>query len=181
VKVRVAIIFLALALGALATTIIPQSVEQLTRQSAAVFEGRALRTWTAYSAQHTQVFTYTQFAVAKALKGQAAQTITIKQPGGIAPDGKIEQKVYGVRYYKPGDSAVVFLQSSADGDGTYWITGLLQGDFRVVGTQRGEQVMSNGISGVQAYDGASHHLVSYQGDRIPLSQLEARVTKEARQ
>src|SRR5690349_12729374 len=78
-----------------ATTVFPMSVERLTDISSDVVVAHALKSWSAWNAQHTIIITYTQFAVDNRLKGNAGSTVTVKTPGGSAEG--YSQHVAGVR------------------------------------------------------------------------------------
>src|SRR6478752_6176987 len=120
-------VFLAALLSA--TTIVPVSVERLARESSHIVEAQASQSWSQWNPQHSLIFTYTRFQVARDLKGQAPTTIVVKQPGGSAEG--YTQKVAGVRHWRSGDQAVLFLRPSQEMDGTLEITGLMQGNFLI--------------------------------------------------
>jgi hypothetical protein len=84
----------------------------------------------------------------------------------------IEQKVAGVRGWQQGEEAVLFLRPSKERSGAYAVTGLVQGDFRVV-RESGQAFVSNGVSGVEAAksSGRAH----FTGLRMSLQELETRV------
>jgi hypothetical protein len=104
------------------------------------------------------------------LKGHAGQEIIVKQMGGRA-DG-FEQKVAGVRQLQGGEEAVLFVHPSQAGDGTFVITGLMQGNFRVT-TENAARVVSNGVEGVTQVRHGQPAVEHFSGSRMPLSQLEA--------
>jgi hypothetical protein len=175
---------LLICLGAHATTVIPVSVEQLTRASQSVVIGQAEDSWTDWNPQHTIISTYTRFRVSQALKGelgkgQTAQTITIKQMGGRA--AHYEQKVAGIRQLVAGEAAVLFLRPSEANDGTQVITGLMQGNFRLSRTKAGELMAGNGVSGVKTYDPSNKNAGEYSGASMTLNELVAHVRKAAQQ
>src|SRR5258705_4218168 len=109
-QIRHAAAFLFVGVSLSATTIVPVSVERLTRQSTHIVEAQASQSWSQWNPQHSLIFTYTQFQVARALKGQAPAMIVVKQPGGSAEG--YTQKVAGVRHWRTGDQAVLFLRPS---------------------------------------------------------------------
>ena len=162
-------------IAAVATTIVPMSVEDLTRASSDVVEGRALHSWTSWNAQHTLIYTYTTFQVSRTLKGRSADVVTVKQPGGTA-DG-YTQKVAGVRQFQEGEDALLFLRPSAAADGTQVVVGLLQGNFRIARTTAGETLVSNGVVEAQQYD---HGRVQpFNGASMRLEEAEARIARAA--
>lgn len=171
--------FLALTLLAAtlasATTVIPMSVEDITRASSSVIQGRAINSRTAWNAEHTVIYTYTRFRVNRALKGKASDIVVVKQMGGHA-DG-YAQKVSGVRYWADGEEAVLFLRPSEKNDGTLVVTGLMQGNFAVQHLPTGDIVVGNGVPDVSTFNAERGALSSYQGAKMTLSQLESRVLR----
>jgi hypothetical protein len=154
-----------------ATTVVPMSIERLTDASTHVVEGIAEGSQSMWNLQHTQILTYTTFRVTRALKGEAPSVMVVKQMGGRA-DG-YEQKVAGVRQFKSGEKAVLFVHPSVSNDGTVVITGLMQGNFSIAASQTGEATVSNGVAGVeQLSTGSVGH---YAGAHLRLSQLESMV------
>jgi hypothetical protein len=168
-------LFLMTALAA-ATTIIPMSVEKLTESSSHVLEGAALSTWSQWDAQHNLIYTYTRFQVSGAWKGQAPSMVVVKQPGGTV--GNTKERVYGVRYLRPGEHSVLFLRPSDERDGTLTVTGLVQGNFRVRISQ-GQEMVSNGVPEVSSYSVQNHGISSFTGNRMRLDELKTRVMKAA--
>jgi hypothetical protein len=177
---------LAFIASAVATTVVPMSVEKLTQLSSHVMVARAVKSWSAWNAQRTMIQTYTQFTVDTPLKGATDNTVTVKQPGGSA-DG-YTQHVSGVRSWSAGESAVLFLQPSPDHDGTFVVTGLVQGDFRVRRLASGAIVADNGVASatkqlgdqVDTFNPADKSISSYTGTRMDLDALKQRVRSAAR-
>jgi hypothetical protein len=163
----------------LATTVVPMSIERLTAESSHVVEGVPLQTWSQWNPQHTIILTYTTFQVQRTLKGQAPPMVIVKQLGGRV--GSMVQKVVGVRHLQPGEQAVLFLRPGDLNDGTLVITGLMQGNFSVRFAQDGTLVATNGMPEVHAYSVSTGQVTSYQGNRVRLDELEARVHKAAQQ
>ncbi len=160
-------------IAALATTVVPMSVEELTRSSASVVEAHALQSWTSWNAQHTLIYTYTAFQVGRTLKGKSAAVVTVKQPGGTA-DG-YTQKVAGVRHFQEGEDALLFLRPSLAGDGSQVVVGLIQGNFRIARTAAGETLVSNGVVEAQQYDRG--RVQPFNGSLMRLEDAEARIAR----
>jgi hypothetical protein len=164
-----------------ATTIVPMSVEKLTDVSSDVVVAHATKTWSQWNAQHTMISTYTQFSVDSHLKGTSGSTLTVKQPGGSAEG--YTQHVAGVRPWTAGESAVLFLRPSSGNDGTFVVSGLMQGNFRVRRAASGAAIADNGVEAptkhiaddVQSFDPESQSLTPYSGNRMNLDELERRV------
>lgn len=159
-----------------ATTIVPMSVERLTRASTIVVLGQAADSWTEWNSEHTLIFTVTRFQVQRSLKGDAAQAILVKQMGGMS--GAYQQKIAGVRHFQEGEQAVLFLHPASARDDRFVITGLMQGNFAVK-SSGADPLVSNGIEGVEALDTQSQAIKTFHGAQMRLSQLEARVKKAA--
>jgi hypothetical protein len=161
--------------AAMATTVIPMSVEELTRSASRIVEVQAVSSRSAWNQQHTLIYTYTTFRVTRALKGDTAQTMIVKQLGGSAEG--YTQKVSGVHHAQVGEEALLFLRPSAAGDGTYAIVGLLQGHFRIFHARSGETMMSNGIVGAESLEGGSGAVREFTGSPMTLGAAEARIRR----
>jgi hypothetical protein len=175
-KILIASLFAASTM-VLATTVVPLSIERLTAASSHVVEGFALQTWSQWNPQHTIILTYTRFQVQRSLKGQAPSMLIVKQLGGRV--GATVQKVAGVRHLRPGEQTVLFLRPGDQNDGTLVITGLMQGNFSVRIAQDGTLMATNGMPEVSTYSVTTGQVTPYQGNRLRLADLEARVRKAA--
>ncbi len=174
---RVSVFFLLLALPVLlnATTVVPMDVDKLASVSTHIVEARAVQSTSQWNAEHTLIFTYTQFALTRTLKGQAPATFMVRQLGGTV-DG-ITQNVAGVRHWRPGEEAVLFLQPSSISDGALVVTGLMQGNFLMRHTPQGQTFVSNGMPEASAYHTATGEVTSYRGSNLRLKDLESRIQK----
>jgi len=172
--VRRCIAALVLCVPLLATTIVPMSVERLTRASSHVVLGKAEASWTEWNPDRTLIYTVTRFRVERTLKGQATGSIVVKQMGGIS--GAYQQKVAGVRHWQPGERSVLFVHPAQSQDGRYVVTGLMQGNFTVK-SDGADPVVSNGVDGVEAFDPRTNQVKTYRGAAMRLSQLEASVRR----
>ncbi|MCU1309381.1 MAG: hypothetical protein JWO20_506 [Candidatus Angelobacter sp.] len=167
----VILIALAFVLCASATTVVPMSVERLTHASTHIMLGQAEESQTQWNADHTLIFTLTKFRVLRALKGQPGNEVVVKQMGGRS--GAYQQKVAGVRHWQNGDQAMLFLHPSQAGDGTLVVTGLMQGNFRVLSGTGGEPMVTNGVMGVEELNTGNQTVQHFAGSKMPLSSLEA--------
>ncbi len=165
------------AVAAVATTVIPMSVEKLAAESSAIVYAQALDHSSSWNPEHTRIFTYTRFRVLQTWKGSIHPTITVRQLGGHA--GGYNMKVAGVRHWNNGDEAVLFLQPSPAADGSFAVTGLMQGDFRVAHLVSGRTVVSNGVPETKELAG-SGEVRAYQGTNMTLEQLQQRVKASLR-
>jgi hypothetical protein len=160
------------------TTIVPMSVERLTRASTNVVLAKATDSWTEWNADHSLIYTVTRFRVERSIKGTAPQELVVKQMGGQS--GAYQQKVAGVRHFRSGERSVLFVHPSQSNDGRYVVTGLMQGNFAVK-SAASDPVVTNGVEGVEAFDPESKQTKVYRGAAMRLSQLESRVKKAAQQ
>jgi hypothetical protein len=159
------------------STVELMSIERLTRASTLIVEAQALESWSAW--EGNQIFTYTRFQVDHALKGPAQPTVVVRQMGGRT-DG-YTMKVAGVRHWRAGEDAVLFLRPSREKSGTMVVTGLMQGNFRILREASGERYVSNGVAGIKAFERERGVIHEYEGRRMTLHELETRVTKAMRQ
>ncbi len=176
---RIALAVIVAVTTCAATIVVPMSVEELTRAASHVVEGHALNSWSAWNAQHTLIYTYTNFQVTRSLKGAAVETITVKQLGGSAEG--YTQKVSGVRHFQAGEDTLLFLRPSVAGDGTLVVVGLMQGNFRMARTSSGEVVVSNGVYGAHALDPQSGAISTFTGLPMKLREAESRIQKAVTQ
>jgi hypothetical protein len=175
--IRIIALVLLAACLAWATTVRPMSVDRLTQVASDVVEARVTQTWSEWDAQHTRIYTYSQLAVTRSLKGSQGSTVLVKQPGGTK-DG-ITEVVFGVRHFRPGEDSVLFLEPSRDNDGAMRVVGLMQGNFLVF-KSNGELKVSNGIPNVTTVT-TGGQLAPYTGAHMTLQELESRVTKAVAQ
>lgn len=169
----VVLALITLVTASMATTVIPMSVEDLTRAATTIVEAKAIASWSQWNPQHTMIVTFTRFTVVKTLKGTVPAEIIVKQPGGIV--GNDGQKVPGVRQFQAGETALLYLQRSGDNDGTHVITGLIQGNFRIYKTATGVTAASNGMPGVSALRAGG--FTEYHGTNMRLEDMELRVQR----
>ncbi|MGH9528447.1 MAG: hypothetical protein ACRD2S_00845 [Terriglobales bacterium] len=176
-KKNICLTLCALVMGcaSFATTVIPLSVESLTTISSRVIEGRAISAWVQWNPTHTVIFTYTKFQVLRSLKGEAPAVIVVRQLGGTL-DGTTE-KVAGVRQWKIGEQALLFLRPGEIRDGSLVVTGLMQGNFLIYKGPTGESLVSNGAPDVSVYKASTSPITAYSGSAMRLQDMEGRIQK----
>ena len=149
IRVGIAILFLLTAGGA--TTVIPMSVEDLTRAASSVVEVEVTGSWSAWNSGHSLIYTYSRVRVTRALKGGVQPEMIVQQLGGSSEG--YTMKVAGVHALNKGEHAVLFLRPArANGGGSWTIVGLMQGHFKIYAAG-GNTMVSNGLQ-VQAVQGA---------------------------
>lgn len=167
-----ALLTLALAAPAAATTVVPMSVEELTRASSNVVRARAIESHSEWNTQHTLIYTYTRFQLLSTLKGESSTEFVVRQLGGHAEG--YTQKVSGVRHFTAGEEVVLFLRPS-EASGMFAVTGLFQGNFAVRRSPQGEALVSNGVAGASSLQQGS--VRSYRGAQFTLRQLQQAVAR----
>ena len=130
------------SLKAVATTVLPVSLQQLSSTAELIFYGTAISNEVRLDETSHRVATFTTFAVIDVIKGAVGATHTIKQIGGQLPDSRVRQIIRGVPRFSVGAEYVVFLPA-ASSLGFSSPIGLSQGRFSVV-QHNGETVVSNG-------------------------------------
>ena len=120
----VAVLFALLTpLAARATTIVMPTDEQLVAKSPVIVSGLVLSTNPALV--DGTIWTETRIAVSRAIKGQTASTITVRELGGI--EGDHVTKIYGAPEFTPGERVLLFLTPAAGG--AYRVMDLFTGKF----------------------------------------------------
>ena len=163
----------------LATTVVPMDVEKLASLSTHIVEARAGQSVSQWNPEHTLILTYTTFEVQKTLKGQTPRTILVRQLGGTVEG--VSQRVSGVRPWRQGEDAVLFLQPSSIADGALVVTGLMQGNFLMLHTAQGQTFVSNGMGEASELHAATGEITNYRGSKLRLEDLESRVQKAVTQ
>ncbi len=117
----------ALASPAHATSYVPVADEDLVDQATTVAVVRVIAEEP--SSREGRPATEYTAEVERALKGQPGGTITLRVPGGVAAGG-MALKVWGAPRFAPGERALLFLRTNADG--THSVLHLMLGAFHAV-------------------------------------------------
>ena len=176
-RIPISILLLVLANAACATTVIPMSVEQLTSASEHVVQARAIKQWSEWAPNHALILTYTRFQVINTFKGGVPSTFVVKQLGGQVDNQRTH--VAGVRYFQSNEETVLFLHPAMAKDGTYVITGLMQGNFHVA-RSGATATVSNGVPEVHTVQTGTHSVGTYRGSPMTLEELATRVRQAVR-
>jgi hypothetical protein len=149
--------------------------DQLTDSAEIVATGDIARTWAAWDADHSHIWTHYELTVSGVQKGAAGPTIDIAEPGGTL-DG-IQMNIAGATSYRVGEHVLVFLSRMPNG---YLRTaGFGQGKFIIEANSRlreqialkpsltqGSQVRSlNGMSVKQAAQLVGARVRAFRGVR----------------
>lgn len=125
-----------------ATSLLPITLEQLSTRATLIIYGEVLSNQVKPDEQSGQIATFTEFKVIDLIKGDAADTHTIKQIGGELKDRNMALRIHGVPRFQVGKNYVVFLPAKSK-LGFSSPLGLHQGSFSVLNIN-GEQLVSNG-------------------------------------
>ena len=118
--VLVAVLFLPVAS---ATTIVMPTDEQLIVKSPVIIEGTVVSSVPVQIG--TRIWTETQVNVERSIKGDASDTVTIREIGGVLGDHFT--KIFGAPEYSAGERVLLFLTPTPRGD--YQTTDLFLGKF----------------------------------------------------
>ncbi|MFH1017044.1 MAG: hypothetical protein V1798_02540 [Pseudomonadota bacterium] len=100
---------------------------RLTKQARWIHVGQVTDSWSSPDSSNGMIFTYVKMHVEQTVKGEPAQEVLIRIPGGRFRDhGMI---VHGMVRFSRGERALVFLDSDREGNPS--VVGLAQGKFRV--------------------------------------------------
>ncbi len=174
-KLRSASLIFVLSVTCFATTVVPASIEHLTRESTNVVRARALSSVATWDNAHRRIYTLTRFQTLQTMKGSLGPTFVVKRLGGHA--GGYTMKVAGVRPWRDGEETVLFLRP--DIDRTFVVTALMQGDFRVHRDGAAPPTVSNGVQGIKKIS-ASGEVSEFGGARMTLDELSRRVKQAAK-
>lgn len=105
------VVSLLMGVAANATTIVLPTDEQLVEKSAVIVSGTVLSS-TPFDREGA-IWTETRVAVARTIKGSAAKTITIHEPGGLL--GERISKVFGTPEFFEGENVLLFLDPAPGG------------------------------------------------------------------
>jgi hypothetical protein len=126
----------AIAMPAQASSVRELLLEEIIDDAAVVFQGTVTENRAARDTETGRIVTFTTFLVQETLKGQVAQTHTIKQLGGELPAEGVGYKVDARTTFAVGSTYVVFLYGTSP-LGFSSPVGTVQGKFAVVQDEAG--------------------------------------------
>ncbi len=119
-------------------TVVPRlDLPQLTRSSDLIVHGRVIRHWSEWDPAHRFIWTHYTLEITEALKGRAAASITISEPGGTV--GRDSMQIAGAPQYGDREEVVVFLsrtpvgylRANGWGQGRYTVVAAADGSRRI--------------------------------------------------
>lgn len=140
---------IALVVGAAgATTLVRMDSAQMAQQADAIVLGRCLAAESQWVGK--SLVTTVRVGVGEALKGLAADEITLVIPGGVDASGPVPLAVTfpGAPVVYRNEDVLLFLQDSNLVPGGYDVVGFNQGKFSVLEDPSGSKMLSQGTSSV---------------------------------
>jgi hypothetical protein len=140
---------LALANSLWGTQVPRMSLEEVVDASESIVQGTVVRTWADWDQDHKYIWTHYEIQVVDRLKGAAAATVVVSEPGGVV--GETALQVAGTPQYEVGEQVVLFAEKTPLG---YLRTcGWGQGKFRVERAPRsGKLTVRTAAKGIQLVD-----------------------------
>jgi len=172
---KILLIFLSgllLSAPTFATSLLPVSLERMSKNAALIFYGTAINNEVKVDEVSGLVATLTAFEVIELIKGDTGNTHTIKQIGGQLAGSEIVHRIHGVPKFTIGKKYVVFMpQESSLGFASP--LGLSQGRF-VVSEQNGISTVNRGRAipaNLAATSNASAKIVTKKPGRSSLTEF----------
>ncbi|MGI8989256.1 MAG: hypothetical protein ACR2I2_06700 [Bryobacteraceae bacterium] len=152
-----AVVFLNFGLAAVcfASSTPRVSFEELVDRSDSIISGRVVRSWPAWDRSHQFIWTHHELAVKYAIKGSAAKSVIVSEPGGTV-DG-MTMVIPGTVQFPEGQDLLLFLYKTPIGY------------LRTVGEEQGEYV----VAADGRLQGASISLPAING--LPARELKLRI------
>jgi hypothetical protein len=123
------LVVVLMAVSAYATTLVRMSLDQLAEASTEIIRGHVVSQATLWNPAHTQIYTYTTFALEQTYKGNPPSTLVVQQPGGTI--GKVHVFVAGTIQFHPQAGYVLFLERSPADPSEFLPVGMMQGAYRI--------------------------------------------------
>ena len=132
------------ACDAYATTMIRQTVGEMSNAADSIIVGKVVKTVSEWNLTRTTIMTYTTIEVTDEVKGVGSpKTVVIESLGGIV--GDIGQNVGGSAEYQVGEEVLVFVDDNAGRPRT---VGMMQGKYDIVtDSATGEKRIKHKIDG----------------------------------
>ncbi len=133
--------------AAMALTVEKVSLQRMTQDSRLVVHGKILSSYSQWEGNN--IFTYTTVRVVESLKGDASQTVIVKQVGGTV--GEQTSEITGTPKLVRNEEVILFL---TEWKGHYWIHSIVLGMFTVT-EDAGTRVAYNSLNNVGLIDPVS--------------------------
>jgi len=154
---------------ALATSVLPVSLQRMTTTATIIFHGTVIENEVKLDQTSGRVATYTTFKVNEVIKGDPGKTHTIKQIGGQLTGSNVRQIIHGVPQFSVNQEYVIFLPE-ASSLGFSSPIGLSQGKFDIR-KLNGETMIRNGRAPAAVTIAAPQQALTNAPSAIQASQL----------
>lgn len=125
-----------------ATVVVPLTREELVHRADLIVRASVGTQRSMWNENHTQIITLTTLTVTAAWKGNAPQTLTLRQFGGTV--GELTSRVAGDSQLRRGQDAIFFLRQ---GSGVVYLTALAQSVY-TVSTRDGTPRVARDLAGL---------------------------------
>jgi hypothetical protein len=128
-----------------ASTVIAESVNELSSAATIIARGTIVKSQASLSPEGHRIYTYSELSVTKVLKGPKVRQLMVRQPGGVV--GKIGQQVSGTAQFAPSEEVIVFLEAAEDEKNVFEVRGLSLGKVTLV-EKAGRRLAVRTVSGL---------------------------------
>lgn len=112
-----------------ATTIMRMDLDEIVEKADRIIVGKVTKIDSSWDKKHERIWTSVTFSIIQGIKGESAESITIKLLGGVIEKENIGLKVAQMPEFKVGEDGLIFLKDEPD---LYCpIVGWFQGRFRI--------------------------------------------------
>ena len=141
----------------IASAVIAESIEEMTRNAPMVVHGRVGQVQVQLDEQHGRIFTYADVRVIDVLKGPKVASVLIRTPGGeIAGRG---QAVAGAEHFTAGQDTVLFLEPLPDEPGVWICRALAAGKVDLETSKTGDLRAVRHLEGLAFFQKGTIHPV----------------------
>lgn len=102
-------VFLFATRSIFATTVLPVSLQEMSKSAEYIFHGRAVSNEVKVDDVSKNVVTITTFNIIEGIKGSAGRSLAIKQIGGQLPGSNVAYVTHGIPQFTVGQEYVVFV------------------------------------------------------------------------
>lgn len=166
--------------AALATIILPQTIEEMARESVAVLRGRVVDKTAAWDAEHRRIYTTTTLEVRDSIHATRAlpRQLKVRTLGGEV--GETGMKVAGTPQFLIGEDVLVFLRPDPIVADAFQVIGMAQGKFQIREEAKGQVVAVPSLEGLAFARPGDDGVLRVDGDAaagkaLPYLDLRARI------
>ena len=181
----VSLVLVALAPAARATIMLPLSLEDLTRQSAAVVRARVVDQSAAWDEGHQRIYTRTTLQPIDPIHQTAKLPgqLVVRSLGGEV--GEVGMQVAGTPSFTLGEEVLVFLRADPGAPALFQVVGMAQGKYHIEHEAKGRVIAVPSVEGLAFAKPGADGVIRVDPSvpdptRIPLEELRRRIVEIAR-